>query len=104
MDNQHQTPSSSPERPSFFSIPAGLRGWSQVGGQFWGGILLGLAIGFIIAAGLAEYELITAQRPWGSYGWLRGPALAFLVFGVSIARRGLPRSGQTKTAGPPTHG
>jgi glucose uptake protein GlcU len=61
MDSQQEKTKPPSDRPSFFGLPANRRVWSHVGGQFWGGMLIGVGIGFLIAAVLVELELMTLQ-------------------------------------------
>ena len=52
----------SSDRPSFLGLPASWRVWSNLGEQFWGGVLVGIGIGLLLGAVLVEQELMTLQR------------------------------------------
>jgi hypothetical protein len=90
MDSQQEKPSPPSDRPSFFGLPASLRAWSQVGPRFWAGVLSGMGIGFLVAAGLVQLELMTLQRT----AWVSVIGMALLLIGQTFALRAVHHSRQ----------
>ena len=78
------------ERPSFFGLPPSWRVWSQVGPQFWGGVLIGVGVGFLLAAVLVELEVMTLQLTPRAAAIV----IAFLLIGQAITLRAFRRSRQ----------
>jgi hypothetical protein len=79
MDSQQEKPSPSPDRLTFFGLPASWHLWARVGATFWGGVLAGLGIGLLVARVLAELEV--QRTVWvGVIGIVLaglGPVIAF---------------------------
>ena len=90
MDSQEEKTNPPSDRPSFFGLPASWRVWSQVGGQFWGGVLFGVGIGFLVAAVLVQLELMTLQRTI----WVGIIGILLCPIGQTIALRAVRRSWQ----------
>src|ERR1700688_3576971 len=81
-NTEHQETSPRPDRPSFFNLSTGQGLWSQLGRQFWAGVLVGLGLGLMIAAAFVELELMGLHRKaWVS---LTGAVL------VGLGRAALP--------------
>jgi hypothetical protein len=73
----------------FFGLPAGLRVWSQLGRKFWAGVLVGLGIGFQIAAVFVELELMGPHRK----AWVS--LTGVILFGLGLTT--LPRATESKS-------
>jgi glucose uptake protein GlcU len=96
MDSQQEKTNPPSDRPSFFGLPAGWRVWSQVGGQFWSGVLSGVGIGFLVAAVLVELELMTFQRK----AWVVVIGIVLWWIGQMFAFRAVRRTRQSETNAP----
>lgn len=96
FDSEQGTSKPSPERPSFFSVPQGVRDWGQVGPRFWAGVLVGISLGLFAGKGLVELELLTTQ---GNF-WIMVPVLVLLWLGMMLAMRAVRRSRQSETVKP----
>ena len=92
MDSQQQEPRPPSDRPSFFGRPASWIVWSQLGRQFWAGVVVGIGIGFLVAAVLVELELLTLQ----SKLWVAMTGIALVAIGQAITFRVVRRSRQPK--------
>ena len=58
MDSQQEKNTPPPDRPSFLGLPPSWNTWSRAAGPtFWGGVLVGLGIGLLVAAILVQLEL-----------------------------------------------
>jgi hypothetical protein len=90
MDTYHEETSPSPHRSSFFGLPAGVRVWSQVGRPFWAGVLMGLGLGFLIAAAFVELELITLHRK----AWMSLTGAVLVGLGLVTLPRAANRQAQ----------
>jgi hypothetical protein len=90
MAPQQETPNPPSDRPSFFGLPAGWRVWSQVGTNFWAGVLVGVGIGLLLGAALVEQELMTLQRK----AWVSLTGIVLVGIGQIIAWRVVRRSQQ----------
>jgi hypothetical protein len=90
MDSQQEKTKPPSDRPSFFGLPAGGRLWSQVGGRFWGGVLSGIGIGYLVAVVLVDLELTTLQMT----PRVAAIVIAFWLIGQTIAFRAVRRTKQ----------
>jgi len=82
MDSHQQATTAASDRPSFLGLPAGWRVWSQAGGQFWAGVLIGVGIGLLVAAGLVELELMTLHRK----AWVSVTGIILCLLGQAAFR------------------
>jgi F0F1-type ATP synthase assembly protein I len=94
MQTHQDNAKPSSERPSFFSVPEGMRNWAHVGPRFWAGVLVGISLGLFAGKALVELELLRTQ---GNV-WIMGPVLVFLWLGMMLAMRAVRRSRQSETA------
>src|SRR5262245_10782066 len=91
MNNQQESTSPAPERPSFFGLPPNLRYMSY--GLFWGGTLFGMGLGVFLAAILVGFEVIKLEpNRWNH--WFSVLVLAFVLIGQALAQRAV-RAGQS---------
>ena len=93
MQTQQEKTSLSSERPSFLSVPEGVRNWAHVGSRFWAGVLCGFSLGIFAAKCLVDLELLTTQRNF----WLMAPVLVLLWIGMMLAMRAVRLSRQSET-------
>ncbi|HEX2476466.1 MAG TPA: hypothetical protein VHK01_17060 [Lacipirellulaceae bacterium] len=95
MQTQHEEPSPSSERPSFFGMPRGARIWVQAGRRFWVGALFGFlnGIGFGLITGVAmvqEWGFITPKNDMR----VTGIALVLLIVSIFWAQWAISRGQQ----------
>jgi hypothetical protein len=94
MQTQQGNAEPSSERPSFFSVPQGVRDWAHVGPRFWAGVLVGISLGLFAGKALVELELLKTQ---GNF-WVMGLVLVFLWAGMMLAMRAVRCGRQSGTA------
>jgi hypothetical protein len=93
MHAQQENTSPPSGRPSFFSVPEGVRNWAHVGPRFWAGVLCGFSLGVFAARCLVDLEVLTTQRNF----WIMAPVLVLLWIGMMIAMRAVSRDRKSET-------
>ena len=96
MQTQQEKVDPSSDKPSFLSVPEGVRNWAHVGPRFWAGVLCGFSLGIFAAKCLVDLELLTTQRNF----WIMAPVLVLLWIGMMLAMRAVRRSRQSETDKP----
>jgi hypothetical protein len=90
MDKQLETSDRQPKRRGFFDRPAGVDFLMNVGGRFWGGLLIGIGFGLFIGAMLVKDELIPLDSGLWVIAWL-----VLYSIGLVITNRAVRRSAAT---------
>ena len=87
MDNQSETTDRQPKRRGFFDRPAFVDFWMNVGGRFWGGLLIGFGFGLFLGASLIKDELLSTDSGLWFIAWL-----VLFFIGLNITYRSVNRS------------
>jgi hypothetical protein len=92
MDKQSETTDCQPKRRGFFDRPAGVDFWMNVGGRFWGGLLIGIGFGLFIGAMLVKDELVPLNSALWVISWL-----VLYSIGLAITQRAVRRSASSNS-------
>ena len=75
MQSQQEKVDPSADKPSFLSVPEGVRNWAHVGARFWAGVLCGFSLGIFAAKCLVDLELLTDATQLLDHGARPGVAV-----------------------------
>jgi hypothetical protein len=90
MDKQLETIDRQSKQRGFFDRPEFVDFWLNVGGRFWGGLMIGLGFGLFLGATLIKDELLPTDSGLWYLAWL----VLFLI-GFAITHRSVRRSAAT---------
>jgi hypothetical protein len=97
MDKQLETTDRQPKRRGFFDRPAFVDFWMNVGGRFWGGLLMGIGFGLVIGASMIKDELIPPDSGFWFFTWLVLIFIGSVITNRSVNRSAAPGTERSET-------